>query len=148
MQARYQILVILNPLVDMYSHLSRGVNSWKSSKQTCRAHSTMVAEFIALEKPRVKAEWLWNLYADMSILPKLVSPVSLHCDNIITIARAENKTYNGKNRHIRLRHNVVRQLIRDDVIALNFVRSEMNLTYPLTKPLTKNLVFESLRGMG
>ncbi|XP_070003048.1 uncharacterized protein [Nicotiana sylvestris] len=35
-----------------------GVVSWKSSKQTCIARSTMEAEFIALDKAGEEAEWL------------------------------------------------------------------------------------------
>ncbi|RVX02315.1 putative mitochondrial protein [Vitis vinifera] len=36
----------------------------------------------------------------------------------------------------------------EGVISLEFVRSELNLVYPLTKPLNKKLVEETLRGMG
>ena len=32
--------------------------SWKSSKQTCIARSTMESEFIALDKAREEVEWL------------------------------------------------------------------------------------------
>ena len=34
--------------------------------------------------------------------------------------------FNGENRHIRLRHNVVQQLLETRVISLGFVRSELN----------------------
>ena len=44
-----------------------------------------------------------------------------------------NKSYNGKNRHIRLRHNIVRQLFDDRVISPNFVRSEVNLADHINK---------------
>ena len=38
--------------------LGGGVVSWKSSKQTCIARSTMELEFIALDKGREEVEWL------------------------------------------------------------------------------------------
>lgn len=38
-----------------------GAMTWKSSKQTCIARSTMDAELIALEKACSKAEWHRNL---------------------------------------------------------------------------------------
>ena len=38
-------------------------------------------------------------------------------------------------------------MLNDGVISLNFVRSEVNLADPLTKPLGKKLVYETSRGM-
>lgn len=44
-----------------------GAMTWKSSKQTCIARSTMDAELIALEKACSKAEWHRNLSKDLLI---------------------------------------------------------------------------------
>ena len=52
--------------------LGGGAISWKSSKQTCNARSTMESEFVALEKVGTKAEWLRNLLAD---IPKWDKPL-------------------------------------------------------------------------
>ncbi|KAL0383150.1 UNVERIFIED_CONTAM: Retrovirus-related Pol polyprotein from transposon TNT 1-94 [Sesamum calycinum] len=49
-----------------------GAVSWKSSKQTCIAHSTMESEFIALDKAGEEAEWLRNFLEDISCLTKQV----------------------------------------------------------------------------
>jgi hypothetical protein len=59
-----------------------------------------------------------------------------------------NIVYNGKRRHIRIRHSSVRELLKNGVISLQFVRSEKNLADPFTKGLTKKVVLESSRGMG
>ena len=72
----------------------------------------------------------------------------MRCDNQATIAEAKSKIFNGKNKDIRLRHNIVRQLLETWVISLEFVRSELNLANPLTKPLNKKLVEETSRGWG
>lgn len=58
-----------------------------------------------------------------------------------------NNVYNGKRRHIRIRHDSVRELLKNGVNSLEFVRSERNLS-PLTKGLTRKLVLELLRKMG
>ena len=42
-----------------------GATSWKSSKQTCIARSTMESEFIALDKTCEEAEWLRNFLEDI-----------------------------------------------------------------------------------
>ena len=43
---------------------------------------------------------------------------------------------------------MVRQLLETLVISVEFVRSELNLDDPLTKPLNKKLVEETSREMG
>ena len=48
--------------------LAGGAVSWKSSKQTCIARSTMELELVALEKAGSKAEWLRNLLIDIPVL--------------------------------------------------------------------------------
>ena len=72
----------------------------------------------------------------------------MRCDSQATIAKTKSKIFNGKNRHIRLRHNIMRQLLETGIISLEFVRSELNLDDPLTKPLNKKLVEETSKGMG
>lgn len=118
--------------------LDGGAISWKSSKQTCNARSTMESEFVALEKACTEPEWLRNLLADIPKWDKPLPSISLHCDSQVAIVCARNKIYNGKKRHIHLKHNIVWQLISNGVIAMEFVRSEKNLVNPLTKGLTRH----------
>jgi len=73
--------------------------------------------------------------------------VSIHCDNQTTIARAKNKMYNEKSRHIRLKHKIVKQLLDDGIISLDHVRSELNISDSFTKPLGRKLVENTSRRM-
>jgi hypothetical protein len=122
--------------------------SWKSSKQTCIARSTMEAEFIALDLAAGEAEWLRNFLEDIPGWPKPVPAITIHCDSQSAIGRAENVLYNGKSKHIRRRHNTVRQYLSQGVIAIDYVKSKDNLADPLTKSLTREPVISSSRGMG
>ena len=128
--------------------LGGGAITWKSAKQTIIAKSTMEYEFIALELAGNEAEWLRNFLASIPLGIKPTPSLSMHYDCQAAIAIAKNKTFNGKNRHIRLRHNIVKQLLKDGIISINYVKSEVNLADPLTKPLEKKLIFETSRGMG
>ena len=56
--------------------------------------------------------------------------------------------YNGKSRHIRRRHNTIKQLLSNSVISLNYVKSKDNIANPLTKGLNRELVEKSSNGMG
>ncbi|KAA0065951.1 ty1-copia retrotransposon protein [Cucumis melo var. makuwa] len=92
--------------------LGGGPISWKSAKQTCIARSTMESEFIALELAEREAEWTKNLLGDVPLWGTSV-PVSIQCDSQAAICTAKNSVYNGKSRHIRLRHAVVKQLLKE-----------------------------------
>ena len=128
--------------------LGGGAVSWGSKKQTCISHSTMEAEFIALAATGKEAEWLRDLMMDIPFTANNVSTVSIHCDSQATLARAYSGVYNGKSRHISIRHEYVRQLIQNGIISISFVRSSGNLADPFTKPLTRDLVRITSRGMG
>ncbi|KAK4388088.1 Retrovirus-related Pol polyprotein from transposon TNT 1-94 [Sesamum angolense] len=127
--------------------LGGGGISWKSAKQTCIARSTMESEFIALELAGQEAEWLRNLIGDIPLWGS-TAPVSLHCDSQAAIEIAKNYAYNGKRRHIRLRHSAVKELLKNGIISLDYVRSKRNLADPLTKGLTRRIIQETSRAMG
>ena len=128
--------------------LGGGAVSWGSKKQTCITHSTMEAEFVALAATGKEAEWLRDLMLDIPFTAGKVSTISIHCDSQATLARAYSRVYNGKSRHISLRHEYVRQLIQDGIISISFVRSSGNLADPFTKPLTRDLVRITSKEMG
>ncbi|KAL0413045.1 UNVERIFIED_CONTAM: Copia protein [Sesamum radiatum] len=127
--------------------LGEGAISWKSAKQTCIARSIMESEFVALELAGQEAEWLRNLVGDVPLWGSSV-PVSLHCDSQTAIGIAKNYAYNGKRRHRRIRHGVVKELLKGEIIFLEYVRSERNLADPLTKVLTRRIILETSRAMG
>ena len=108
----------------------------------------MGGEFIALEKENSEDEWLRNLLSDTPLWTRPAPSVSMRCDSQAAIAKAKSKMFNGKNMHIHIRHNIMRQLLETEDISLDFVRSELNLVDSLTKPLNRKLVEQTSRGWG
>ncbi|KAK4391507.1 Retrovirus-related Pol polyprotein from transposon RE1 [Sesamum angolense] len=49
--------------------------------------------------------------------------VSLHCDSQAAIGILKNYAYNGKKRHIYIRHGAVKELLKNGIISLDYVRS-------------------------
>ena len=80
--------------------------------------------------------------------PKPISPISIYCDSAATLAKTYSQVYNGKSRHVGLRHSLVRDLITNGVITIDFVRSKENLTDPLIKELTKEVMVKTSKGIG
>ena len=77
-----------------------------------------------------------------------MSPICVHCDSQAAIGRAHNVMYNGKSRHIRRRHNTIRQLLSTGVITVDYVKSKDNIADPLTKALNRELVAKMAIEMG
>ncbi|GJY15096.1 hypothetical protein Tco_0385518 [Tanacetum coccineum] len=125
-----------------------GVISWASKKQTCITGSTIESEFVALAAAGKEEEWLRNLIHDIPIWPKPITSISIYCDSVATLAKAYIQMYNGKSRHLGVRHSMIRELIMNGVISIEFVRSQQNLADHLTKGLARDLVNKSVIGMG
>ncbi|KAK1413804.1 hypothetical protein QVD17_35587 [Tagetes erecta] len=128
--------------------LGGGSISWASKKQTCITNSTMESEFVALASAGKEAEWLRNLIYEIPLWPKPISPISIRCDSAATLAKAYSQVYNGKSRHLGVRHSIIRDLITNGVISVEFVRTQHNLADHLTKGLSRDLVHKSAVGMG
>ncbi|PHU04108.1 hypothetical protein BC332_24930 [Capsicum chinense] len=107
----------------------------------------MESEFIALDKADKEAEWLRNFLKDIPYWPKPVAPVCIHCDSQVAIGRAGIMMYNGKSRHIRRRHNTVRELLSSGIITIDYVKSKDNVSDPLTKGLSREGVERTFKGM-
>ncbi|GKE65939.1 hypothetical protein Tco_1520100 [Tanacetum coccineum] len=103
----------------------------------------MKSEFIALSAASKEAEWLRNLILEIPLWSKPVAPIFIRCDSAATLAKAYSQMYNGKSRHLGVRHNMIRELIMNMVISIKFVRSQQNLTDHLTKGLARDLVIKS-----
>ncbi|KAI3730082.1 hypothetical protein L6452_18758 [Arctium lappa] len=124
--------------------LRGGAISWASKKQTCIMSSTMESEFVALAAAGKEAEWLKNLVHEIPLWPKPISPISIRCDSATTLAKAYSQVYNDKSRHLGVRHSIIRDLITNGVISVEFVRLQQNLADHLTKGLARDLVHKSV----
>ncbi|GJT77508.1 hypothetical protein Tco_1044233 [Tanacetum coccineum] len=107
----------------------------------------MESEFVALTNAGKEAEWLKNLLLEIPLWSKPIAPISIHFDSVATLAKAYSQMYNGKSRHLGIRPNMIRELITNGVVSIEFVRSQQNLTDHLTKKLARDLVIKSAEGV-
>ncbi|GJU57216.1 hypothetical protein Tco_1234982 [Tanacetum coccineum] len=83
---------------------------------------------------------------DIPLWSKPTSPIYVRRNSAATLAKAYSKMYNGKSRHLGVRHSMIRKLIMNGVISIEFVRSQQNLAGHLTKSLAR--VLKSAEEMG
>ncbi|GJR73645.1 zinc finger, CCHC-type containing protein [Tanacetum coccineum] len=135
---------------DVRGKLSRytsnpGTQRWQaiqraSKKQTCITTSTIESKFMALAAAGKEAEWLRNLILEIPLWSKPIAPISILCDSAATLTKAYSQMYNGKSKHLGVRHSMIRELIMNEVVSIEFVRSQQNLVDHLMKRLTRELV--------
>ncbi|XP_031280217.1 secreted RxLR effector protein 161-like [Pistacia vera] len=67
-------------------YLNEAIVSWKSSKQSIVVDCKMEAECIALGDAAKEAIWIKKFVTKLEVVPSIVDPVVLYCDNNGTIA--------------------------------------------------------------
>ena len=77
-----------------------------------------------------------------------IPPILIHCDSTAAIGRVKNCYYNGKSIPIRRKHSTVRSYLSNDIITVDYIKSNDNFTDPFTKALAKDRVWSTLRGTG
>nr|GEU54516.1 zinc finger, CCHC-type [Tanacetum cinerariifolium] len=128
--------------------LGGGAISWASKKQTCITSLIMEYELVALSAASKEAKWLRNLLLKIPLWIKPIAPISIRCDSAATLAKAYSQMYNEKSIHQDVRHSMIRELIMNAVISIEFVRSKHNLADHLTNDLARDLVIKSAEEMG
>ena len=123
--------------------------TWRSCKQTILTRSTMEAELVALDTATVEAEWLRELLMDLPLVEKPVPAILMYCDNQTVLIKVTSTKDNSKSsRHVKRRLKSVRKLKNSGVIAVNYIRSEKNLTDPFTKGLSWTTISVANMDMG
>lgn len=85
---------------------------------------------------------------EITLLPKPISPIATHCDSDAALARAYSQVYNGKSRHIGVRHSYVKGLMKDSVITVDYIRTTYNLADCFTKALARDTIKRMTIGLG
>nr|GEX78755.1 zinc finger, CCHC-type [Tanacetum cinerariifolium] len=85
-----------------------------SKRQTCITGSIMESKFMALAAGGKDTEWLKNLLLEIPLWVKPITPISIRCDIVATLAKAYRQMYNGKSRYLGIRHNMIRELITNE----------------------------------
>jgi len=79
----------------------------------------------------------------LNILKELdfkINFININVDNKATIYNSKNQSINPKTKHIDIRFHYVRELIKENKIKLNYVKSEKNLADGFTKYLNNTLM--------
>ena len=122
--------------------------SWKSSKQETVANSTTEAEYIAASNAAKEVVWIRKFIYDLGIVPSIVDPIELLCDNNGAIAQAKQPRSHQKFKHIQRRYHLIREIIERGDVKICKVPTLDNVVDPLTKTLAQPKHDGHTRSMG
>ena len=112
-----------------------GAVSWKSSKQDTTADSTIEAEYIAASEAAKEAVWIKKFIIELGVVPSIVDPIPLYCDNNGAIAQAKEPRSHQRSKHVLRKYHLIREIVGRQDIKIERILTDQNITDPMTKPL-------------
>jgi len=128
--------------------LAEGAISWKSSKQSVTASSTMEAEYVACHEATGQALWLKNFIPGLRVVDSISKPLTIYCDNQPATLYANNNISLRSGKSIEIKYNVVKDRIQDQTISVKYISTKLMLADPLTKGLPPSVFQNHVTGMG
>ena len=128
--------------------LNGGAMSWRSSKQSVIAGSTVESEYMAAAEASSEGVWIRNFITELGVVPSALDPLEILCDNTGAIALAKEPRYHPKTKHINRKFHIIRDYITDGDLKISKVHTDLNVADPLTKPLPRVKHDQHLSAMG
>ncbi|KAL0386150.1 UNVERIFIED_CONTAM: Retrovirus-related Pol polyprotein from transposon TNT 1-94 [Sesamum radiatum] len=120
--------------------LNGGVVAWKSSKQDTTADSTMEVEYITASEAAKEAVWMKNYIQELGVLPSIVEPVIIFCDNNGAIAQANEPRSHHRSKHILRYYHLLREMVSRGDCRMDRVSSVENTAIHLLSRCRRSLI--------
>ena len=117
--------------------MNGGVVNWKSSKQDTVADSTIESKYIAASEAAKEAVWIRKFITGLGVVPNILDPIEVFCDNNGAIAQAKEPWSHQKSKHILRRYHLIREIIDRGDAKVCKISGESNVADPLTKQLAR-----------
>ena len=128
--------------------LARTAISWKSSKQTITATSTMEAEFVACFKATVHELWLRNFILGLGIVNSISKPLRIYCDISAAGFFSKNDKYFYGAKRMELKYLTIKEEVQKQQVSIEHISTQLMIVDPLTKGLPPKTFKEHVDLMG
>jgi hypothetical protein len=106
------------------------------------------AELAVLDTATMEVDWLRELLMDLHIVEKHLPAILMICDNQTVIVKVDNSKNNMKSsRHIKRRLKSVRKMRNSEVITMDYIHTEKNMTDLFTKGISRNVIDDASKKM-
>ncbi|WJX19405.1 hypothetical protein P8452_09107 [Trifolium repens] len=128
--------------------LAGGAISWRSTKQTLVATSTMEAEFVSCFEATSHGVWLKSFISGLRIMDSISRPLKVFCDNSATVFMAKNNKSGSRSKHIDIKYLAIRERVKDKVVLIEHISTELMIADPLTKGMPPLKFKDHVENMG
>lgn len=120
--------------------------NWESKKQSVVSLSSTEAEYIGLSTAAREAAYIKKLVAEIGI--GKLQTVQIYSDNQSAQCLAKNPTFHARSKHIDIKYHHVREMIKCNVVKIDYVPTEKMIADVLTKNLCKSKHIKCINAMG
>ena len=118
-----QRLLILLPFEDGETHIAK---------------SSSLTEYVAVSEVVNEIKCLYQMLRSMET--KVPLPIKVQVDNVGAIWLANNSSVSERTKHVDIRAHFVRDMIKDQVVEINFVKAAENDSDIMTKISKGNII--------
>ena len=104
--------------------LNGGAISWKSSKQETTMDSTTKSEYITTSEATKEAVWIKKFITELGVVPSIVHPILLYCDNNGAIAQVKEPRFHQRSKHVLRRYHLIREIIGKNDVKIEKVPTD------------------------
>ena len=104
--------------------LNGGAVSWKSSKQETTGDSTIESEYIAASKAAKEAVWIKKFIIELGVVPRIVHPILLNCDNNGAITQAKEPWFHQRPKHVLRIYYLIKEIIRRNDVKIEKIPTD------------------------
>ena len=113
--------------------MAGGAISWRSTKQTLTATSTMEAEFVSCFEATSHGVWIKSFISGLRIMDSISKPLRIFCDNSVAVFMAKNNKSGSRSKHIDIKYLVIRERVKEKKVVIEHISTELMIADPLTK---------------
>ena len=116
-------------------HLGSGPICWQIKKQNTITLYSIEVEYRRALNAATEALWLQHILEEFGFdLPK---PTVLHCENQSAIEISKHPIQHQRTKHIEVHMHYIRELIQEQIIALQYYPTAEQVADIFTKPFTE-----------
>ena len=115
--------------------MNGGAVSWMSSKQETTMDSTTESEYIVAFEAAKEGVWIKKFITELGVVPSIVHPILLYCDNNGAIAQAKEPRSHQRSKHVLRRYHLIKEIIGRNDVKIEKIPTDQNIVDPLIKPL-------------
>lgn len=109
------------------------VISWRSTKQTIIASSTVNAEFTTCFEATLQVNWLRSLVTRLQIVDAIFKPLRIYCEILEIVFFYKNNKSGSKNKHFDLKHLTIKERVKEQEVSMEHTNTSFMIANPMTK---------------